>query len=104
MYMEWAGVPSSLEVSGLLVGSPAFKAGGTGAPRPAGSIPVHLRQKGPERAARASDGQQIAGAGVGRGVAELGHGPGLDLADALPGEVEVLAHLLQGAGLAPVQA
>lgn len=26
-----------------LVGSPAFKAGGTGDPRPAGSIPVHLR-------------------------------------------------------------
>jgi len=26
------------------VGSPAFKAGGTGDPRPAGSIPVHLRQ------------------------------------------------------------
>lgn len=26
------------------MGSPAFKAGGTGDPRPAGSIPVHLRQ------------------------------------------------------------
>jgi len=33
-----------MEVSGHLVGSPAFKAGGTGDPRPAGSIPVHLRQ------------------------------------------------------------
>ena len=32
------------EVSERLVGSPAFKAGGTGDPRPAGSIPVHLRQ------------------------------------------------------------
>ena len=32
------------EVSGHLVGSTAFKAAGTGAPRPAGSIPVHLRQ------------------------------------------------------------
>ena len=31
------------EVSERLVGSPAFKAGGTGDPRPAGSIPVHLR-------------------------------------------------------------
>ncbi len=31
-------------MSGHLVGSPAFKAGGTGDPRPAGSIPVHLRQ------------------------------------------------------------
>jgi len=33
-----------VEVSERLVGSPAFKAGGTGDPRPAGSIPVHLRQ------------------------------------------------------------
>ena len=31
------------EVSGYLVGSAAFKAVGTGDPRPAGSIPVHLR-------------------------------------------------------------
>ncbi len=30
-------------MSGHLVGPPAFKAGGTGDPRPAGSIPVHLR-------------------------------------------------------------
>ena len=34
---------SDMEVYGHLVGSPAFKAGGTGDPRPAGSIPVHLR-------------------------------------------------------------
>ena len=34
-------------MSGHLVGSPAFKAGGTGDPRPAGSIPVHLRQRQP---------------------------------------------------------
>jgi len=33
-----------MEVSGHLVGSAAFKAVGTGDPRPAGSIPVHLRQ------------------------------------------------------------
>jgi hypothetical protein len=41
-----AGLPASLapEVYERLVGSPAFKAGGTGDPRPAGSIPVHLRQ------------------------------------------------------------
>jgi methionine-rich copper-binding protein CopC len=32
-----------MEVSEYLVGSPAFKAGGTGDPRTAGSIPVHLR-------------------------------------------------------------
>jgi len=31
-------------MSGYLVGSAAFKAVGTGDPRPAGSIPVHLRQ------------------------------------------------------------
>ncbi len=37
-------VGSVPEVSGHLVGSTAFKAAGTGAPRPAGSIPVHLRQ------------------------------------------------------------
>ena len=34
-----------MEVSEYLVGSPAFKAGDTGDPRMAGSIPVHLRQK-----------------------------------------------------------
>jgi hypothetical protein len=32
-----------MEVSGDLVAPPAFKAGGTGDPRAAGSIPVHLR-------------------------------------------------------------
>jgi hypothetical protein len=36
---------SLVEVSGYLVGSAAFKAVGTGDPRPAGSIPVHLRQR-----------------------------------------------------------
>jgi hypothetical protein len=34
---------SKAEMSGYLVGSAAFKAVGTGDPRPAGSIPVHLR-------------------------------------------------------------
>ena len=34
---------SNVEMSGYLVGSAAFKAVGTGDPRPAGSIPVHLR-------------------------------------------------------------
>ena len=38
-------VTSEAEVSGYLVGSPAFKAGGRGAPTTAGSIPVHLRQR-----------------------------------------------------------
>jgi hypothetical protein len=36
-------VASPPEVSGRLVGPTAFKAAGTGDPRPAGSIPVHLR-------------------------------------------------------------
>jgi len=39
-------VSSGVEVSRRLVGSPAFKAGGTGDPRPAGSFPVHLRHEG----------------------------------------------------------
>ena len=38
---------STSEVSGYLVGSAAFKAVGTGDPRPAGSSPVHLRQSTP---------------------------------------------------------
>ena len=50
-----ANLPTSLvsmmEVSGYLVGSAAFKAVGTGDPRPAGSIPVHLRQSLPRRGA-----------------------------------------------------
>src|SRR5690606_6475424 len=37
------------------------------------------------------------------GVAELGQGLGLDLADALPGHPELLADLLEGAGLAVVE-
>ena len=40
---------SNVEMSGYLVGSAAFKAVGTGDPRPAGSIPVHLRQRVHER-------------------------------------------------------
>src|SRR5438067_4603256 len=141
-----------VEVSGRLVGPPAFKAVGTGDPRPAGSIPVHLRhsrgngqgdplgrsgsaprpgssQSGPMRRPahlaasavslgtgmsiapaggarereRCSDGEEVPGAGVARGVAQLRHGPGLDLADALAGEVEVLPDLFERAGLAPVE-
>ena len=37
-------VAFAMEVSGYLVGSAAFKAVGTSEPRPAGSIPVRLRQ------------------------------------------------------------
>jgi hypothetical protein len=59
------------------------------------------------RAARGGedlDGQEVAGAGVAAGVAQLGHGAGFDLADALAGEVEVLTDLFEGAGLAAVEA
>ena len=38
-------VAFAMEVSGYLVGSAAFKAVGTSEPRPAGSIPVRLRQQ-----------------------------------------------------------
>lgn len=41
---EAHAVASEAEVSGCLVDSAAFKAVGTSDPRPAGSIPVHLRQ------------------------------------------------------------
>ena len=50
-----------------------------------------------------SDGEEVAGAGVGRRVTQLAHRPGLDLADALPGEVEVLADLFERARLAAVE-
>src|SRR5690606_12257815 len=50
------------------------------------------------------DREQVAGAGVGRRVPQLRHRPRLDLADALAGEVEVLAHLLERPRLAPVEA
>ena len=45
LYGSPVGAPlwSGVEMSGYLVGSAAFKAVGTGDPRPAGSIPVHLR-------------------------------------------------------------
>ncbi len=73
-------------MSEYLVGSPAFKAGGTGDPRPAGSIPVHLRQairsadntdRGRcnghtgRREGPALDGEKVASAGVGGRVAQL---------------------------------
>src|SRR2546421_10956214 len=51
-----------------------------------------------------SDGQEVAGAGVARRMAELRHGPRLDLADALTGEVEVLTDFFERARLAAVEA
>src|SRR4051794_34969240 len=50
-----------------------------------------------------SDGEEVACAGVGRRVTQLRHRPGLDLADALPGEVKVLPHLFERPRLAPVE-
>ena len=41
--MSVRSVRSRAEVSARLVGAAAFKAVGAGVPRPAGSIPVHLR-------------------------------------------------------------
>jgi hypothetical protein len=66
-------IASPAEVSGHLVGSPAFKAGGTGDPRPAGSIPVHLRhiefpgarRRSAARAATAADAFGHPGGGDG---------------------------------------
>src|ERR671914_3097155 len=48
-------------------------------------------------------GEQVPCAGVGGRVPQLRHRPGLDLADPLPGEVEVLANLFEGTGLASVE-
>src|SRR5579859_7809324 len=50
-----------------------------------------------------SAGEQLARAAIGRRVAQLGHGPGFDLADALPSQAEVFADLVEGAGLTPVE-
>src|SRR5205823_4357057 len=53
-------VTSAAEVSGYLVGSPAFKAGGRGDPTTAGSIPVHLRQSSDARAAGPATARAVA--------------------------------------------
>src|ERR1700677_1721622 len=47
--------------------------------------------------------EQLAGAAVGGGMAELRHSSSLDLADPLPGQAEMLPDLVEGARLAPVQ-
>src|SRR5436309_15473309 len=51
-----------------------------------------------------SAGEQLVGVEAGRGMAQLRHGPGLDLADPLGREVDVGADLVERTGLAPVQA
>src|SRR5271155_4253492 len=51
-----------------------------------------------------SDGQKVTGAGVGGGMAQFRHRPGLDLADPLAGQVEVFADLFERPGLTPVEA
>ncbi len=56
------------------------------------------------RASRHSAGEELPGAPVRRGVTQLGHGPRLDLTDPFPGQAEVLAHLVEGPGLTPVEA
>src|SRR5699024_11003785 len=62
------------------------------------------RSGGPLDPIDGSDRQQVSGAGVGGGVAQLRHGPRLDLTDALAGEVEVLPHLLERARFPAVEA
>ena len=57
-----------------------------------------------QRSADRSDGQQVAAPALEAGWRSLRHRPGLDLADPLAGEVEGVAHLLEGAGLAAVEA
>ena len=52
---------------------------------------------------KASNSKEVAGAGVGAGVSEFRHGPCFDLANALTGEVEVLANLFEGARLATIE-
>jgi hypothetical protein len=89
----------SLEAAdeGVLEATVAGPEAGPGAP-----VPGPVR-----RLARASVlrsvGEVLPYSTVDRRVAQLGHGFGLDLADALTGEVEVLTHLLEGAGLASVE-
>ena len=51
----------------------------------------------------ALDREKVARAGVARRVAQLAHRSRFDLADALTGEVEVLADFFERAGLAAVQ-
>src|SRR5262249_8788343 len=50
-----------------------------------------------------SDREEVARAGVGGRVAQLRHRAGFDLADALAREVEELADLFEGPGLATVE-
>src|SRR5438046_2159959 len=51
-----------------------------------------------------SAGQQQAGVVIQPGDPQLGHGALLDLADALPRQLEVLGHIVEGARLAAVEA
>jgi len=50
-----------------------------------------------------SDGEKVAGTGVGRRVTQLRHRARLDLTDALTREVEVLAHLFESAGFTTIE-
>ena len=57
----------------------------------------------PGRREEDSDGEQVAGTGVRRGVAQLAHRTSFDLADPLTGEVEVFANLFERPRLAPIK-
>src|SRR5438445_12720567 len=56
-----------------------------------------------ENETRGLDREQVACAGIGARVPQLRHRPRLDLADALTGQVEVLADLFERARLAAVE-
>ena len=74
-------------------------------PRPDGQLTSSLRAADAKRRTEvASAGEERPGAHLHRRVAEAGEGPGLDLADPLPAQVDQLADLVGGAGLAAVEA
>ena len=79
----------------------------TASPRHRARGPSHRARgqavRAPVAARDGSDGEEVAGAGVGGRVPQLRHGPCLDLADPLAGQVEVLPDLLEGPGFTAVQ-
>src|SRR5688572_13882060 len=69
-----------------------------GAPGPLGLLDAPPPDRG-----RGSAGEELAGAAVVARVAQLGDRAHLDLADALPGQVELLADLVERGRLARVE-
>ena len=90
-----------MEVSEYLVGSPAFKAGGTGDPRPAGSIPVHLRKIYDKLLLLNS--QKISSSGITTWVTEFRHCSSFNLSYAFTGQAKVFANFFQSSWFSPIQ-